>query len=204
MKYFVTAIGTDSGKTIVSAILCEALEVDYWKPIQAGLPKDIDVVKSLVSNKITVFHQGTFVLSQPASPHMAARIDGIEIKVDELQIPITERDLIIEGAGGLMVPINDSEFMIDLVKSWSVSVVLVCDLYLGSINHSLLTIDKLKAENIHVQGIIFNGESNPDSEKVILNYSGWQCLLRINKEKKITRKLVAEYAIKLKSNWNNE
>lgn len=204
MNYFVTAIGTDSGKTLVSAILCEALKADYWKPIQAGEPKDSDIIKSLITNRITSIHPENYVLNTPVSPHMAARIDGLTISLNSLELPAIANDLIIEGAGGLMVPINDHELVLDLIKKLKAELILVCDLYLGSINHSLLTIDKLLREKIAVKGIIFNGEPNIDSESVILEYAGWPCLLRINKENKVNRKLVSHYANRLRDNWSNE
>ena len=107
MKYFVSAIGTDSGKTLISAIMVEALKADYWKPVQAGLPRDTHTVKSLVSNAQSQFHDETYCLTTPASPHAAAKIDGVSIEISKLKMPEADRDLIIEGAGGLMVPIND-------------------------------------------------------------------------------------------------
>src|SRR5688572_22212587 len=110
MNYFVTAIDTDSGKTLVSAILCEALKADYWKPIQAGLPRDADAVKGLVTNtEIKIFPE-RFLLKTPASPHASAKIDGITISLSDFKMPVTANDLIIEGAGGCLVPINDHEF----------------------------------------------------------------------------------------------
>lgn len=204
MNYFVTAIGTDSGKTLVSAILCEALKADYWKPIQAGKPKDSDIIKSLITNRITSIHPENYVLNTPASPHMAARIDGLTISLNSLELPATSNDLIIEGAGGIMVPINEHEFVLDMIKKLKAELILVCDLYLGSINHSLLTIDKLLQEQIVVKGIIFNGEPNANSERVILEYVGWPCLLRIKKENKVNRELVSHYANRLRDNWSNE
>lgn len=201
MNYFVTAIGTDSGKTLISAILCEALKADYWKPIQAGYPKDSNTIHDLISNDSTEVYPESYVLNTPASPHMAARIDRIEISLEKLFPPKTDKDLIIEGAGGLMVPINENDFMIDLILKLEAEVILVCDLYLGSINHSLLTIDKLKSENIQVKGIIFNGEPNEDSERVILQRAGWPCLLRVTKEKEMNMDMVIHYADLLIQKW---
>src|SRR6186997_2375007 len=107
MRYFVTAIDIDSGKTLVSAILCEALQADYWKPVQAGLPRDSDTVRELVSNPLTKVHPERYLLRTPASPHAAAKLDGIEIKLQDFKIPVTNNTLIIEGAGGCLVPLND-------------------------------------------------------------------------------------------------
>jgi len=175
---FVTGIGTGIGKTIVSAVLTEKLKADYWKPVQSGDLDNSDTmkVKSLVSNPVTVFHPETYRLTQPFSPHKSAAIDGIEIDPAKFIIPQTDNRLIIEGAGGLMVPLNDSFLMIDLMKQLNIEVALVSQNYLGSINHTLLSISVLKQYNINIKGIIFNGERNPSSENYILNYTGVKLL----------------------------
>jgi dethiobiotin synthetase len=201
MTYFITAIDTDSGKTLVSSIFCEALQADYWKPVQAGLPRDSQVVKSLITNRISKIHDETFLLNTPASPHAAAKKDGIQIDLKKITPPETENSLIIEGAGGCLVPLNDHEFVIDLIKKLKVDVVLVSDLYLGSINHTLLTIEALQSRHIKIKGIVFNGESNPESERIILLHSQITCLLRINKETTINKEAVSKYARLLKENW---
>ena len=200
MNYFVTAIDTDSGKTVVSAILCEALKADYWKPIQAGLPRDADAVKSLSAN--THIHPERFLLKLPASPHASARAEGIEIRIADFILPDTALTLVIEGAGGCLVPLNDKNFVIDLVKPFEAEIVLVADLYLGSINHTLLTIEAIKNRNLKIRGIIFNGDSNPESERIILLHSGLRCLLRIKKEISMTPELVRSYANQLNASWN--
>ena len=201
MDYFVTAIGTDSGKTLVSAILTEALGADYWKPVQAGLPADIDRVRSLVSNPHTRFHPEAFRLKTPASPHAAARIDGVQITVAEVGMVQTANDLVIEGAGGVLVPLNDREFVIDMAKGHDTEVILVSDLYLGSINHSLLTIDYLKRNHFKVKGIIFNGEANEESERIIALHSGYRVLLRLPKLAMINSNIVRYWADELMLNW---
>lgn len=199
MNYFVTAIGTDSGKTVTSAILCEALAADYWKPIQAGFPKDSDTVRSL-SEKTTI-HKEAFVLKTPASPHAAAKIDGVEIKLSELTPPQTTHDLVIEGAGGCLVPVNDFEFVIDICSYINCKVILVSNLYLGSINHTLLTVNLLKQRKLNVHGIIFNGPANPASEEIILKHSGYIPLLHIPQEQTVDSTMVKKYASILKNNW---
>jgi dethiobiotin synthetase len=200
MKYFITAIDTDSGKTLVAAILCEAFKADYWKPIQAGLPRDADIVMNLISNQQTQIHPETYLLNTPASPHAAARLDNILISLRNLKIPQTSNALIIEGAGGCLVPINDQEFIVDVIKVLDAEVIVVADLYLGSINHTLLTLEALRNRNINVKGIIFNGESNPESERIILAHAKLRCLLRIQKENEITRSVVQKYAALIKEN----
>jgi dethiobiotin synthetase len=201
MNYFVTAIGTDSGKTFFSAILCEALQADYWKPVQAGMPRDADTVTNLLSNPVTKIHAETYLLGTPASPHASAKRDGVTIQMEKFVVPQTSRDLVIEGAGGCLVPLNDIDFVIDLAKRFKSQVILVSNLYLGSINHTLLSADYLRKNKFEVKGIIFNGESNPESEEIILKHTGFDCLLRMNEEEEITKEVVKKYAGLLKKNW---
>lgn len=203
MRYFVTAIGTDSGKSLVSAILTQALHADYWKPVQAGTPTDTDYVKSLVDNPKSIFFNEQYLLKMPASPHAAAAAEGIELKVDQITIPDGTNDLVIEGAGGVLVPLNNEEFVIDLVPYCKAEIILVANLYLGSINHTMLTIEYLKQKGYPVKGIIFNGEPNPSSEEFILQYSGLPCLLRILPEKEINKQVINRYALELKNNLTN-
>lgn len=194
MNYFVTAIGTDSGKTFFSAILCEALKADYWKPIQAGLPRDAETVRSLLSNSVSKIQAETFLLKTPASPHAAAKLDGVKIELENFKLPETKNNLVIEGAGGCMVPINDEDYVIALAKKFDVEIILVSNLYLGSINHTLLTAYYLKSQKLKVKGIVFNGPTNAESENIILKHTGFQCLLRIEQESKIDKDVVAKYA----------
>jgi dethiobiotin synthetase len=202
VKYFITAIGTDSGKTLASAIVCEALHADYWKPVQAGLPRDTDEVKKLVSNATTVFHPEAYLLKTPVSPHAAAKIDEIEISISGFRLPATKNTLIIEGAGGCMVPLNDQQLVIDLIPLFGAEAIVVSNHYLGSINHTLLTLDALQKRNIPLKGIIFNGEPNAETERIILQRTNVKCLLHINKELAIDTGVVKKYAALLKANWN--
>lgn len=201
-KYFITAIDTDSGKTFVSAILCEALNADYWKPIQAGLPKDSDRIKELISNTTTRIHPEKFLLKTPASPHAAAKIDRVEININDFVLPDTKNNLIVEGAGGCLVPINDKHFVIDIIRKLDIDVILVADLYLGSINHTLLTVEALHRRSIPVTGIIFNGESNPESERIILHHAGLKLLSKIEKQDNIDKELILRYASLLRNKLN--
>jgi len=203
-KIFVTGIDTDAGKSVVSAILVEALQANYWKPVQAGELDSSDTikVKSLVSNVVSEFHAEAYRLTEPMSPHAAAAIDGVDISIDRIRKEFIElenstRDLIVEGAGGLMVPLNSSELVIDLIKSLDVEVVVVLKNYLGSINHSLLTLETLKQRNIRVLGVVFNGESNPESERYILQYAQVKCLARIPITTNLGQDFVSNQAIKL-------
>jgi dethiobiotin synthetase len=166
---FITGIGTEIGKTIVSAVLVEKLQADYWKPVQSGELDNSDtmIVQNLISNKNSVFHQEAYRLSQPFSPHLSAALDGIEIELDKINLPQTENQLIIEGAGGLMVPLNEKVLVIDLIEKLDAEVILVSKNYLGSINHTLLSVEILKNRNIPIKRLIFCGETNHSSEDVI-------------------------------------
>ena len=201
MNYFVTAIGTDSGKTLVSAILTEALKADYWKPIQSGQPRDTDTVKDLVSNTITRFHPETHLFKIPVSPHAAAKYEHLTVQLDDFVLPETTNEIIIEGAGGVLVPINDNDFVIDIAKELGCPIILVANLYLGSINHTLLTVDYLKRNQIPVKGIIFNGESNLESETIIEKHSGYKVLLRLPKLSMINKEIIKYWGDELLLNW---
>jgi dethiobiotin synthetase len=196
VNYFITAIGTDSGKTLASAILCKALQADYWKPVQAGLPRDADTIKNLVPH--CAIHPETYLLSTPTSPHAAAKIDSVEIELSNFQLPRTKNSLIIEGAGGCLVPLNDHDFVIDIPIKLNLPIILVANLYLGSINHTLLTVQLLKQRNLSVAGIIFNGKSNPESERIILKHSGYKTIWHIKEEHEISTDVINAYAEKIK------
>jgi dethiobiotin synthetase len=175
---FITGIGTGIGKTIVSAILVESLQADYWKPIQSGDLNNSDTLKvrSLVSNTKSVFHPEAYCLTQPYSPHKSADLDGIVIDPKNIITPYTNNLLIIEGAGGLMVPLNNDFLMIDLIQQLNADVILVVKHYLGSINHTLLSIDALHNRNIAIKAIIFNGDRDEYSEGIINKYAQCQAL----------------------------
>jgi len=200
MNHFITAIGTDSGKTLVAAIITEMLGCGYWKPIQAGEPRDTAAVESLVSNPDCAFFPEGIFLQTPASPHYSARVDGVHLSAEKFELP-SKNELVIEGAGGLLVPINDLEVIGDLIPKFNAEVILVADLYLGSINHTLLTIEELKRRKISVKGIIFNGERNLASEEIILKKSGYRCLLKLPRLEIVNREAVKLQAVELEKNW---
>lgn len=195
-RIFVTGIGTDVGKTVAAAIICEALQADYWKPVQTGsyFSTDSDKLKKYITNARTQIHPESYVLRQYMSPHAAAELEGKHITLDSINVPKTDNTLVIEGAGGIMVPLNEKEFIVDLIIKCEAEVVLVIQNYLGSINHSILSIDALKFRNIPVMGIVFNGPPHKLSEDIILSYSGLKCLGRIQKEAVINRDVVTRYA----------
>jgi dethiobiotin synthetase len=204
MKLFITGISTDVGKTIASSIVVEALEADYWKPIQAGDLDNSDShkIESYVSNKKTVIQENSYKLNTPASPHLAAEIDGITIDLNKITEPITKNHLVIEGAGGLFVPLNDTNCVIDLIKP-DYKVVIVSRHYLGSINHTLLTIEALQNRKINIAGIIFNGNENKSTEEIILSKTGIKLIGRINEEPYFDKNVILEYADIFRENLLN-
>lgn len=196
--YFITGISTEVGKTVVAAILTEALEADYWKPIQAGELENSDThkVERFISNKKTVFHKNSYALKTPMSPHAAAEIDGIIVDVKEIQAPKTENHLVIEGAGGLLVPLNDTDTILDLIKP-SYKVIVVSRHYLGSINHTLLTVNLLKEKGFEV-AIIFSGDEHKTTESIIKKMTNVTILGRIDEEPYFDKNVIKEYADKFK------
>ena len=194
-KYFITGIGTDVGKTVAAAIITEALKADYWKPVQAG---DLDhsdskKIRSLISNSETFIYPEGVLLNTPMSPHAAAAIDGVSLSVKKIKRPDTSRSLVIEGAGGILVPINNKETILDLIKPTD-KVIVISRHYLGSINHTLLTIEMLKSKGLQIAGIIFNGEENSSTEQVILEMTGVHFIGRIQPEPYFDRNVIKEYA----------
>ena len=165
---FVTGIGTEIGKTYCSAMLTKALQADYWKPIQAGDLHDLESEKvKLWSETTGAIHASKYLLNTPASPHHAADLDQLEMHLEDFECPETSNHLIIEGAGGLLVPINQEDTILDLIQHLDIPVVVVIRHYLGSINHSLMTLDILSNRGIKVDVLIFNGPASPHSEAVI-------------------------------------
>lgn len=195
MKLFITGISTDVGKTIASAIITEALEADYWKPIQAGDLDNSDShkIQNYISNDKSVIHENSYKLNTPASPHFAAEKEGITIDLKNIIEPKTKNHLVVEGAGGVLVPLNSSDFVIDLVQS-DYKIIIVSRHYLGSINHTLLTIEAIKNRGFTIAGIIFNGNENKATESLILNYSKLKFIGRINDEPYFDKNVIAEYA----------
>jgi len=192
--YFVTGISTEVGKTIASAIITEALEADYWKPIQAGELNYSDTykVEKLISNNKTIFHPNTYALNAPMSPHAAAAIDGIQIELKNIKPPKIKNTLVIEGAGGLYVPLNDTETIFDLIKP-KYKVIVVSRHYLGSINHTLLTVNALKEKGLNVS-IIFSGEEHKTTEDIIKKMTQIPVIGRINEEPYFDKNVIKEYA----------
>jgi dethiobiotin synthetase len=178
----VAGIGTEVGKTVVSAVLCEALRADYWKPVGSGLedgPGDSEVLSSLIENAGDRVHPSRYLFAKSLSPHIAAALEGVTISLSELQAPQTERPLIVELAGGVYVPLNDEHTNLDLITSLGFPVVVVSRHYLGSINHTLLTVEALRSRGVTLQGVIFNGQELPDTERIICQHGRVDVLGRI-------------------------
>lgn len=201
MITFITGISTGVGKTLASAIVVEALEADYWKPVQSGDLHHTDSmeVASLISNSKTVIHKEAYTLQTPASPHYSAKMDGVDINLETIHARHFERDTVMEGAGGILVPLNDSQTILDLIRP-DYKVIVVSRHYLGSINHTMLTLMALKqkvdAKNI---AIIFNGAPTPSTESYILS-SGVFCIGRIDEDVKVNPQTVSHYANAFRQN----
>jgi dethiobiotin synthetase len=198
---FITGTGTDVGKTLISAILTESLQADYWKPVQAGFSEGTDslFVENMISNRQSKVYPELYKLKMPASPHLAAPAEGKEVTVKEIKdhLPSTKNQLIIEGAGGLMVPLNQHELMLDLIKEISAKVIIVSKNELGSINHSLLTAAVLKKENADVAGWIFT-EEYQHYENEIAAWSGFPVIASVKHLSTVSKETIKEQALKLR------
>lgn len=197
--YFITGIGTDVGKTVVSSIFAQALKATYWKPVQAGDLEFSDSMKVQINctDEVT-FLPERYRLKTAASPHLAAQIDGVEIQINDFHVPDVDTNLLIEGAGGLFVPLNDAGLLyIDLIQKFNLPVILVSRHYLGSINHTLLSLEALKYRNIDVEIIVFVGDENPATESVILNHYPVQKVIRIPMTDEVNHEFIRNQAIEI-------
>lgn len=183
-RLFVSGIGTDVGKTVAAAVLAKAWELSYWKPIQAGelAYTDSDKVREWTDGKLTVLEEG-YRLTSPMSPHAAAKKDNVRIALDDLQVPDQQSSLLIEGAGGLLVPINeDGDTMLDMARRFEAEVLLVSCNFLGSINQTLLSCELLRYREVPVRGILFSGAENAESERIISSLAPYPVMGRIPEE----------------------
>ena len=198
-KFIVTGIGTDIGKTVVSSILAEALKATYWKPVQAGDLDNSDSIKikKWCSESVQVLPE-VFRLSQPLSPHSAAEIDNIKITANDLVLPEVDGNFILEGAGGIMVPLNQEGLLfVDLIPMWNLPVILVSRHYLGSINHTLLTAEILQNRGAKIEGVIFVGDENKSTESIILSKTKLKLIARIPIVEEITSEFIKDQAKKI-------
>jgi dethiobiotin synthase len=181
-RLFVTGTDTGVGKTIVSAALTLGMGAKYWKPIQSGILEgtDTETVRSLTNLSAEHFYPERYLLTEPLSPHAAAEIDGVNINLSELTLPGSSAEpLIVEGAGGVMVPINESEFMLDVMHHLRLPVLIVARSGLGTINHTLLTLQCLRASGLEVVGVIMNGPLNRSNRKAITEFGKVEVLAEI-------------------------
>ena len=195
---FVTGIDTGIGKTVASAIIREALKADYWKPIQCGDLDHSDTLKmKSLSSSQGQFFKERFSLEHPLSPHQAAAKEGLSIKLSDFSLPQTKNWLVVEGAGGVLVPLNDKDTILDLIKRLKTPAIIVTKNYLGSLNHTLLTISALRSMNISIAGLIFNGKENPELENFLCKKTGLPHLLSIKEEESLSKYIITKYANQL-------
>lgn len=199
-KIFVTGIGTGVGKTLAAAVLCEALSADYWKPIQTGTTEvyDREVVMHLVTNSKSKFHPESVALKHPSSPHYAAAIENTQIELEQIRQPATANRLIIEGAGGVLVPISNEYVMVDMVDYFNWPVVVVVRNYLGSINHTLLTLEFLEMKGIQVLGLIFNGNEYNNNFDTVEHFSSMPVLGMFSETEAVSKEYVLQQAENLR------
>jgi len=196
----IAGIGTEVGKTVTAAIFAQRYRADYWKPVQAGDLHNTDsrAVRALAP-AVRKIHPEAYRLTAPMSPHAAAAIDGVVIEAERLDLPATDRFLVVELAGGLMVPLHARLTNLDMVCRWKLPVVLVASYYLGSINHTLLSVDALLRCEAGIAGLVFNGEENAASRSVILERTGLRCLLDIPWAQRIDAAFIKERARRLEA-----
>jgi dethiobiotin synthetase len=193
----VAGIGTEVGKTVTSAILCEVMGARYWKPIASGSddgPAESVVVSRLLKNGPQRIFNERYLLRKSLSPHIAAALEGVEVSLDEFTLPVCDAPLVVELAGGIMVPLNDRATNLDLIRRLGLPVVVVSRHYLGSINHTLLTLFALRAHNIPVKGIVFNGEELPDTERIITTKGDVSVIGRIPSFGEVSMSTISEFA----------
>ncbi|NLR60230.1 dethiobiotin synthase [Chitinophaga polysaccharea] len=199
-RIFITGIGTGVGKTISAACVTEALQADYWKPVQTGLLEgtDTDTVGSLLSNNVSVCHPEAWLLKAPASPHLAARLENKNIDINRIvalskQYQPLDRALVMEGAGGLLVPINETLSTLDLILALGAKVLVVAQNYLGSINHAMLTARVLQHTGVPVIGWVFNGDYHTNEDDIV-RWSGYPKIGRIPQANPVDKAFVQQQA----------
>ncbi len=180
--YFITGTDTGVGKTVVSAILTWVLKGCYWKPIQSGVQEDIpdlEQVKKLTGLSADHFLPSRYLLQAPLSPDQAAALEGITLDLEQCALPLTNKPLVVEGAGGVYVPLSDQNNMLDLMQKLALPVIIVARGTLGTINHTLLTIEGLRQRGLTVHGVVFNGKLNPANQKAIEKWGQVRTLFQV-------------------------
>lgn len=196
MSITIAGIHTGIGKTVCSAIICQAMGYDYWKPVQAGELNESDsiFIKKNVTHQHCIVHPERYQLTIPASPHYAAELDGLEIKATDIVLPQTGNSIVVETAGGIMSPLSDTFLNIDMVEQLNLPVIVVSNNYLGSINHTLLTVEALRQRKVPVKGLVFCGNEFTSTRDFILQYTQLPLLFSIPQFDKITPVVIADFA----------
>ena len=199
MRIFVTSIDTNVGKTVCSSILCAGLGYDYWKPVQCGDLDFSDSMKVKSYSPLTKVHAESFQLNAPMSPHEAAKLENMDISINDFKLPKSE-EIIIEGAGGVMVPLNyKGNMIVELASMFEAKVIIVFKNYLGSINHTLLTIDKVKSVGLDILGLLVVGDEVTSSERIIEDATQMNIIARIPIVDRVNQKWVKEQGLKVKN-----
>ena len=197
-KIFITGTDTDVGKTIVSAGFCMSWPAHYWKPIQAGYPgTDNEVMSRFIPEQN--IHPSSYTLKNPLSPNQAAKIEGINIQKEKINCPKCSANLIIEGAGGALVPFNEKEDMTDLMKKIDCPVIIVARSTLGTLNHTFLTLSALRAKKIPILGVIMVGPPHPNNKKDIEEKGKTSILLELPIIENLSAKILRSYFEKFTS-----
>lgn len=194
--YFVTGTDTGVGKTIASAVLTYVLKACYWKPIQSGLaddPSDLEIVKSITEFPAEHFFDSQYSFQASLSPDQAAEKEGGYIDLKQINLPQSDKPLVVEGAGGIYVPINEQHTMMDVMKKLNLPIIIVTRGTLGTINHTLMTIEALRQNELSIHGVIFNGELNFANQKAIEKWGQVKTLFHIPSFKEITNKTVQRW-----------
>mgnify|MGYP001467380028 CR=1 FL=1 len=189
MSFFLTGTDTEVGKTVICAWLMLHYQYHYWKPIQSGMDSpDTKTIQKITGFDNSYFFSPAYELQQPLSPHESAKRDGIEIELTNFLFPGKEEKIIVEGAGGILVPINEKHFIADIINLLKLPILLVARSGLGTINHTLLTVSELKKRNLPLQGIILNGERNQSNKEAIEKYSGVSVVSELEPLKTLDKK----------------
>lgn len=195
-QLFLTGTSTDIGKTVVAAILMVGLQADYWKPVQSGTETitDTEWIREKTGLPENHFHQETYILQKPLSPHASAAMEEVQIDLDRFELPNVkaERHLVVEGAGGIMVPLNDQHFMLDLMKTLNIPILLVSPSSLGMINHTLLSLEQLRRHDLEVLGVVMNGPENSGNRTAVEKYGEVVVLAEIERLPKITPQILLQ------------
>lgn len=193
-RLFITGTGTGVGKTVVSAVLMTGLRACYWKPVQSGLDEmtDTEWIQDVTGLPMSRFHPETYRLTKPLSPHASARTDGVRIDLDSFHLPGGQGPLIVEGAGGIMVPLNEEAMMIDLMARFGLPVLLVAGSGLGTINHTLLSLEQLRRRGISVAGIVMNGDVNRENREALEFYGKTEVLAEVEPMERLNAKVLTD------------